>query len=187
MEVARSFLSLVKARSSENNESFNLLYDHGKYSVCIGLLRQELDTLLRLYYLWRSETTDNEAGELMKASIQGKKWKYLNEKGKLVKLTDSNMLQFALFLGGWEKVVYDFGCKAIHLSDLHAYQTRDPFELVNVETKNKVIAYLKSCHGYDKQSISMDSLYEYLPKVMEKLSENVAFYIEELEDRYAKG
>ena len=97
------------------------------------------------------------------------------------------MLRFASFLGGWENLVYRFGCKAIHLSDLHAYQTHDPLASASAVTKEEVIGYLKSYHAYGKQTICMDDLNAYLPKVMEKLTGNVAFYIEELEERYANG
>ncbi len=155
--------------------------------MCIGLLRQELDSLLRLCYLWRPETNVNQAKLLMQDSTQGKIWKYRNANGKTVKLRDSDMLQFAAFLGGWESVVYHFGCKAIHLSDLHGYQIRDPLVSADAKTKEEVIKYLSLYHGYGKQTICMDDLYAYLPKVMEKLTDNVAFYVEELQDRYEKS
>lgn len=185
--MAQRFLQIVKDRSIENIESFQLLYRNEKYSVCIGLLRQELDSLLRLCYLWRPETASNDATSLMQDSIQGRKWLYRNHVGKRISLRDADMLEFASFLGGWEKLVYMFGCKAIHLSDLHAYRDHDPFLSISMETRDQVIGYLKSYHGYCKPTISMTDLYEYLPSVMKKLTDNVEFYIEELEERYGSA
>lgn len=184
MDIAQRFLSQVKDRSAENVASFHLLHENGNYSVCIGLLRQELDSLLRLCYLWRPETTADDAVELMQDSVQGKKWAYRNEKGKTVVLRDADMLSFAAFLGGWEQVVYAFGCKAIHLSDLHAYKNHDPLASASAEVRDEVIGYLKSYHGYHKQTISMADLYYFLPNVMQKLADNVEFYLEELGERY---
>lgn len=100
-------------------------------------------------------------------------------------LRDADMLCLASFLGGWEKVVYAFGCKAIHLSDLHAYKSNDPILSVSTEERDEVIGYLKSYHGYHKQTISMADLYDFLPKVMQKLADNVEFYLEELGERYS--
>lgn len=187
MSASHRFLSQVRDRTAENIASFSLLYANGNYSVCIGLLRQELDSLLRLCYLWRPETSTNEAISLMQDSTQGRKWTYRNKKGKTVTLHDKDMLGFASFLGGWEELVYVFGSKAIHLSDLHAYKTHDPFNALSEEDRIKVISYLSSYHGYDKQTISMADIHAYLPKVMTKLTDNVEFYLEELSERYVQG
>jgi len=54
--ITQNFVSVVRARSIENNDAFELLYKSKFYTVCIGLLRLELDTLLRLCFLWRPET-----------------------------------------------------------------------------------------------------------------------------------
>lgn len=68
-QIAESFLAGAKARSLENRKSFGLLYDQGCHGVCIGLMRQELDTLLRLSFLWRPETAADVAVSLMEKTV----------------------------------------------------------------------------------------------------------------------
>lgn len=183
-DVVRQFLAGGIARSVENAKAFDCLYSSHCYIVCIGLMRQELDTLLRLAFLWRPETDSEIAIELMRRTVTtGKKWSY-QDNGKTILLTDKKMLEFAHFLGGWEKIAYAFGCKAIHLSDLHGYQISDPFEKADLETKSEIIKYLSIYHGYGENDLIFEGLVEYLPQVMEKISANVNFYYEELNERY---
>jgi hypothetical protein len=179
-ECMNIFLSQAKARSDENQSAFELLMDQKLYGVAIGLLRQELDTLVRLSYLYLPETPLQTAMSLMQMSVDGKQWTKVNHNGKEVKITDRNMLDLSGHLGGWENVIYKFGCKLIHLSDYHLYMTRDPFDSVGVEEKQEIIGYLSFYHKYPDQTITFEALIEYLPKVMEKLNRNVNFYIEEI-------
>lgn len=184
-QIVRSFLSGGRSRSSENTKAFALLYDSQLYLICTGLIRQELDTLLRLSYLWHEKTPPEIAISLMKKTVQGgKKWSYQNEKGKNVILRDKDLVEFAHPLYSWEKVVYDFGCKAIHLSDLHMYQNCDPLVSIDQETKKLIIQYLKEYHFYNKTDVSISDIFSHLPLVMSKISSNVEFYFEELENRY---
>ncbi|RYG56189.1 MAG: hypothetical protein EON56_04530 [Alphaproteobacteria bacterium] len=182
--IAGSFLAGAKARSLENRKSFGLLYDQGCHGVCIGLMRQELDTLLRLSFLWRPETAADVAVSLMEKTVtKGSRWSF-KENGKKVMLSDKSMVAFAHFLGGWERVAYEFGCKAIHLSDLHAYLVGDPMKNLSQHDRQEIAHYLSSYHGYDGKDLTMDDMVSYLPKVMEKISSNVESYLEELEERY---
>ena len=100
-----------------------------------------------------------------------------------MKLTDREMLNLADHLGGWEQIIYSFGCKLIHLSDYHMYLTRDPFDLISESEKNQIIGYLSSYHQYPDSDIDFEKLKGYLPNIMEKLSGNVEFYIEELPEK----
>lgn len=186
--VASYFLAGAKTRSLENSKSFGLLYDQCCYVVCIGLMRQELDTLLRLSFLWRPETPKDVAVSLMEKTVtSGAKWSY-QENGKKVILNDKTIVGLATFLGGWEQVAYDFGCKAIHLSDRHAYQISDPVKNLSLNDRQEIHQYLQSYHSYVGENLTMDDIVVHLPKVMEKISENVEFYLEQLEERYvAKG
>ena len=65
------FLSQAKNRSLENQKAFQLLVDSGLFGVAIGILRQELDTLIRLSYLYLDETAINTAHALIEKSING--------------------------------------------------------------------------------------------------------------------
>ena len=51
MNYLEKFSAQINARTLENTEAFEVLFDKQLYGVCIGLLRQELDTLMRLTYL----------------------------------------------------------------------------------------------------------------------------------------
>lgn len=83
-------------------------------------------------------------------------------------LSDRSMVAFAHFVGGWERVAYEFGCKAIHLSDLHAYQAGDPMKNLSEHDRQEIAQYLSSYHHYDGKDLTMDDMVSYLPHVMEK-------------------
>jgi hypothetical protein len=184
METSEQFLSLVKARSEENAAAFALLHANKLHGVCIGLLRQELDTLIRLCYLWQSSTSDEEALRLMSLSINGQEWKILGPKGKFERLGDKKMVGLASHLGGWEQLIYNFGCKLIHLSNAHLYETEDPVALMSEQEQEALTGYLRSYHGHSGNAASIKEVIYYLPKVMEKLGGNVGFYVEQLEERF---
>lgn len=177
------FLDQVKSRSAENIKAFKILLDSKLYGVALGLLRQELDSLIRISYLWHPETPVSVAQSLIEKSVRGEMWKVVNHNGKKVKVTDRDMLNLANHLGGWEQVIYSFGCKLIHLSDYHLYLDKDPFYTLSNAEKEDIIGYLSAYHGYYKSSIIFNDLIEYLPKIMGKLTDNIEFYIEELPDK----
>ncbi len=174
------FLNQASARSVENQKAFNVLTNAGFYGVAIGLLRQELDTLIRLSYLCMHTTSVSQAKSLIEKSVKGLPWKVVNHKGKEVKITDKDMLNFANHLGGWEQVIYKFGCKLIHLSNFHLYLVNDPFDTITKEDREEIVSYLHKYHHYPKETINFDDLKPYLPMVMEKITQNVESYIEEL-------
>ncbi len=132
------FLSQAKQRSNENEKSFKLLVDNECYGVAIGLLRQELDTLIRLCYLWSPETTNDVANSLIEKSVNGEQWRVVNHNGKSVKVFERDMLDLSSSLGGWENVIYSFGCKLIHLTDYHLYKTEDPFTKIEEIDKKEI-------------------------------------------------
>ena len=179
-EHLHKFLNQVKHRSLENAQAFNLLLESKLYGVAIGLLRQELDSLIRVSYLWLPETPVSVAESLIEMSVRGQVWKVVNHNNKEVKLTDRDMLNLANHLGGWEQIIYSFGCKLIHLSDYHLYLHNDPFQSISQIEKEEIVGYLARYHEYPKTDICFNDLIEYLPKIMEKLSGNIEFYIEEL-------
>ena len=76
------FIRQVGFRQDENRKSFYLLYDKKIYGVCIGLLRQELDTLIKLCYLTHENTTENERNRLMEMSLSGEHWNRITQSRK---------------------------------------------------------------------------------------------------------
>ncbi len=186
IDIVDEFLAQAKTRSSENSEAFALLFERKFYGVAIGLLRQELDTLIRLSYLWLPETPLDIGLALIEKSVNGEKWKKINHKNKEMILTDKDMLELANHLGGWEKVIYSIGCKLIHLSDYHLYYKNDPFNKITLESKNEIISYLKNYHKYSENNINFELLLEYLPLVMKKLVDNIDCFIELLRAKYSE-
>jgi hypothetical protein len=73
------------------------------------------------------------------------------------------------------------------LSDLHAYQVSDPVKNLSEHERQEIAQYLKSYHGYDGEDLTMDDMVFYLPNVIEKISSNVEFYLEQLEERHVHG
>lgn len=65
MSYLERFYKQVTERTLENKNAFKVLFDQQLYGVCIGLLRQELDTLIRLVYINEQEDS-NIKNEILK-------------------------------------------------------------------------------------------------------------------------
>lgn len=179
MNLLERFLEQVEARTIENQKSFELLYENECFGVCIGIIRQEIDTLLRVSYLidWsKGYKLRENAYDLIKSSVELGEWKYQNNHKKMVQIRDREML----LEGGWEEVVYKFGCGLIHLSNKHLYKTSDPIVNLSDQEKEKIIHYLSYYHNYEKIDLNMLDIIEYLPKIYEKIYSNIEGYIEEI-------
>ncbi len=184
MDYLSIFHAQAKSRSIENQKAFEVLMDNGCYGVAAGLLRQELDTLIRVAYLC-DEDIDVEFGrQLIKDSVEGRRWKKINIKGKYVPITDREMVNLAKHLGGWEGYVYDFGCKFIHLSNAHYYEFADPIEDLATEDKDLIISYLKDKHDYPHKELTFELVKPFLPNVMKKITENIDCLSEDFLFRY---
>ena len=176
MNILEKFIKQIDARTNENQKAFNLLYEQKCYGVCIGIIRQELDSLLRAMYLIDSSGYKfrSNAFDLIKNSVEIGEWKFLNASGKIQRVSDKEMLSE----GGWEAVVYKFGCGLIHLSDKHLYRDFDPIIKLSVTEKSNIIGYLKKFHEYDKDVVNMDDIINYLPKIYQKIYENIESCLE---------
>jgi hypothetical protein len=104
-EITDKFIEIVKFRSAENSKSINLLFDNGIIGNCISILRQELDSFIRVIYLGKLGDM-NERQRLMGLSINGQEWNELTINGKLRKITDRDMVNFANVLFGYISYVY---------------------------------------------------------------------------------
>lgn len=150
----------------------------------VGILRQELDSMVRVIFL--IEQPDPEVRErLLEQAVSGEVWKLPTSKGKLSKVTDRQMVDMADLaprLQGWTQLVYRFGCSFIHLSDLHDYLARDPFRGLPLEDRQNIARYLRQYHG---GVVSADSTFgeitAYLPKVLDKIASNLECYLKDLE------
>jgi hypothetical protein len=176
MNILEKFIKQVENRSLENQNAFNLLYENECYGVCIGIIRQELDSLLRVSYLieFNGWCFNEFAFELVKNSVESGEWRYLNN-NKFKRVTDKEMLD----KGGWESIVYDFGCGLIHLSNKHSYKHNSILNISQNE-KEKIIDYMKKYHDFDKTDVDMNDIVEYLPRIYKKIRENIDYYLEEI-------
>ena len=158
------FLRTVRARSDENAEALALLLDAGKLGVAVGLLRQEIDTFVRLVYL--CAIAPSEAQRLISDFGTGERWRRQAGTGRI---TDREMVDVATQQYFWVDVAYRFGCRLIHLSQLHDYATVDPFTRIPVADTSEIVSYLGSFHGYPDHDIDMSRFIDLLPAVMNKI------------------
>ena len=173
-----TFCKIIKNRSKENLNSLILLLENGNFGIAVGLLRQELDSLIRVAYLCHIGPNSNRAKKLISDMLEGKQWKKsINNRN--VRITDREMINLASEIGGWVEIIYSFGNKLIHLSNMHS---SNPVEKVTIQDKNEIIEYLSGYHQYPYSDINQFHIEEYLPKVMNKLVQNVNYYVEEIKN-----
>jgi hypothetical protein len=172
------FCRQIRARSNEHRASIRLVYREGLLSQVLAILRQELDSMIRVIYLLSiSDMSHREA--LIKASVEGRKW---TAKGSNRRITDREMVDLANKLEGWTESVYRFGCAFIHLSSFHDYQERDPMDVISDTEKSAIIKHMRAYHGGPLQDDpKLKELIPYLPMVFSKVADNLECYIKDLE------
>jgi hypothetical protein len=172
------FCRQIRARSDEHRASIRLVYHEGLLSQVLAILRQELDSMIRVIYLLSiSDMPYREA--LIKASVEGRKW---TAKGSKRRITDREMVDLANKLEGWTESVYRFGCAFIHLSSFHDYQERDPMDIISDEEKGAIIKHMRAYHGGPLQDEpKLKELVPYLPMVFNKIADNLECYVKDLE------
>jgi len=123
-----------------------------------------------------------ERSRLIKSTLQGEKWKVQTPKGKFRDVTDREMVDLSQQLQGWTQSVYRFGCAFIHLSDFHNHYAQNPFQQLTEAEKQDVQSHMRSYHGGPlHDNPSMEELSEYLPRVFDKIANNLRCYVEQLE------
>jgi len=168
-----------------------VVFDNGWLSVAVGILRQELDSMLRIIFL-RNQPDGQQRARLLHMAVSGEVWTLPTRKGKLPKVHDKDMVEFTVDrelvdfadgdLDGWLKNLYDFGCNFIHLSNCHDYHARDPFAALPDDERLSIARYLRRYH---KGDASADSTFEeistYFPKILEKISTSLESQLKGLE------
>jgi hypothetical protein len=108
----------------------------------------------------------------------------MTSKGKLAMVPDAQMVgavEGLTRLDGWTRLVYEFGSSFIHLSSAHDYLARDPYQALPVEEREIIADYLRRYHGGAVDARSpFSAVTEYLPAVLEKISRNLAIYLDDL-------
>jgi hypothetical protein len=144
----------------------------------IAVLRQELDSMIRVIYLLNQEPERREL--LIEASVNGEKW--AKERSR-ARVTDKEMVDLAQTLQGWTQSVYKFGCAFIHLSNLHDYNDRDPLIHLPVQERSDILEHCRSYHGGpSSNNAGFDALVPFLPRVLEKIARNLECYLAALEN-----
>mgnify|MGYP007043344335 CR=1 FL=1 len=155
----------------------DLLAEAGLAGQMISVLRQELDSMVRVIYLLAQSSERRE--QLIEASVRGEKW---TQEGTRAKVTDRNMVELAQELQGWTQSVYKFGCAFIHLSSLHDYNDRDPLLQLSVDERRDILEHCRYYHGGPATDAErFEELVPYLPRVLDKISGNLECYLETLE------
>lgn len=176
MEVMAVFTRQILGRSNDHKLAMQLVAAANIPSQMMSILRQELDSMVRVIYLLAQEQSRREA--LIISSVNGQQWGQPNGRGRV---TDREMVELAQHLQAWTLSVYKFGCAFIHLSHLHDYNDRDPMQLLPVEERTAILDHCRHYHGGPKGSAFID-LVPYLPRVLEKVSGNLVCYLEQLRD-----
>ena len=154
-----------------------LLAHAGLAGQMIAVLRQELDSMVRVIYLLTQKSERRTA--LIEASVNGEKW---SQDASRAKVTDKEMVDLAQTLQGWTQSVYKFGCAFIHLSSLHDYNDRDPLAQLSAQERDDILKHCRHYHGGPSNSdAGFSSLVPYLPRVLEKIAGNLECYLAALE------
>jgi hypothetical protein len=173
------FVRQIRERSRENAQSLLLLHRENLQANVVSILRQELDSLVRVIFLL-SQTERAYRNTLIADSVEGRQW---TKKGGKGRITDREMVDLSKDLFNWAKNVYEFGCAFIHLSSFHDYATRDPLEKVSTGERATIASYLNYYHlvhlGPD---VRFSEILPLLPRVFEKISSNLECYLKKLEE-----
>lgn len=171
------FCRQIIKRSEENRRAIEVLHRQKLFGNMISILRQELDSMIRVIYLLSTKDLEYR-NSLIQASVDGKVWIDRNS-GK--RITDREMVNLANNLQGWTQSVYKFGCAFIHLSSFHDYMARDPLMAISDQEKKDLLTHMRYYHGgLPGDNPTFQEVVFYLPMVFEKISSNLVHYVDGL-------
>jgi hypothetical protein len=171
------FCRLVRSRSDEHRRAVRVLERERLYGSIVAILRQELDSLVRVYYLLSIADVELRRN-LMRDLLSGNRWR--GPDGRFI--TDRHMVDLSAGGHDWVRIVYEFGCAAVHLSRLHDYMADDPLTALSASDRENILGYLRNYHdGPNAANPSTEDIAAYLPKVFTKVSDNLQYHLEELE------
>ncbi len=149
-------------------------------SGAFGVLRQELDTLVRVMFLLRQGIGVRRT--LVQQTLDGERWKLPS--GKLV--TDRVMVDLANELEGWSEYVYKLGCAFIHLSDFHSGEDVALAARLSPDQCSDIRRYVQHYHGVQlSDEVRLSEVYSAADRIFEKISDNLEFCLEYVEDEEA--
>lgn len=164
------FRELIKQRSEEHEKAIMLLSGSDLTGQIMSILRQELDSMIRVIFL--SHQSLSEKNHLINQTLSDEPWRY---KGTNTKVTDRDMVNLSnRIIDGWVNAVYTFGCAFIHLSSFHDYATNDPFLKMKPSDIAVIKGFLNNYHNFPMtEELNMKSIRPYLPLVFKKIKGNL--------------
>ena len=176
-----TFCTMIQQRSDENRRAMQCFaVPYGVVSPAFSILRQELDSMIRVIYLLLRPNL-HERERLIGATLHGEKWKVTTVNGKLRDITDREMVDAAQQLQGWTRSVYRFGCAFVHLSDFHNHFAVDPFQRLSQDEREDILRHMRNYHGGPlNDNPDMREIADYVPRVFDKIADNLRHYVEQL-------
>jgi hypothetical protein len=179
MTEKEQFCRILRERSKEHRTAINLMLQNELYGQSISILRQELDSMVRVIFLL-DEADLSVRDHYINQTLNNKKWTLPNSK---TIVTDRNMVDLANFLFGWTQSVYRLGCAFIHLSPMSDYKNGNPFAQLTQEEKDEVKEHLHNYHGFlSTNDLTMETISPFLQRVFTKVADNLEAYIQGLEN-----
>ena len=174
----QKFIDLIQSRSDEHEVAFSRIHDLP--GAMMSILRQELDSLIRVLYLL-SISDMVERKRLMECTLSGERWTIKTLKGKQAIVTDAMMVEVSENFEGWARSVYKFGCAFVHLSNFHGYNASNPLKTLSDEEKIDILSHMRHYHhGPNHDNPTFQELASYFPRVFKKIKGNLESYLEDL-------
>lgn len=172
------FCQILRERSAENISAGQLMFNNRLYGQLISVLRQELDSLVRVVFLLSKDLHSRQ--HFISQTLQNTKWTLPNSR---TVITDRNMVDLTDSLHGWTNSVYKLGCAFIHLSPMADYRNSNPFQQLEQAEIMDIKQHLHNYHGFQlSDPLNMDTVKPYLLRVLDKVSSNLECYIEHLQN-----
>src|SRR5574341_1913568 len=172
---------MIRNRSNENRQALQCLSrPHAVLSPALSILRQELDSMIRVIYLLTVKDL-TERQRLIGSTLLGERWKVQTPKGRWRDVTDRETVDLAQALQGWTQSVYKFGCAFVHLSDYHNHLAENPFDKLAESEKQDILSHMRYYHGGPSHdNPNMAELALYVPNALEKIGSNLECYLKQL-------
>ena len=177
MTATEQFCRILRERSTEHQTAGPLLFANGLYGQIIAILRQELDSMVRVIFLLNNDLATRQ--HFINQTLGNIKWTQPNSR---TIVTDRQMVDLANKLYGWPNSVYKLGCAFIHLSPMADYKNENPFLQLPTNEITDIKQHLHQYHSFPLASdLDMATITPYLLKVLNKVSDNLEYYIAGLE------
>jgi hypothetical protein len=176
MKTENDFFEAIKQRSEEHQKAFDFAMKEKLYSQVGSIIRQELDSLIRLNY-YRSLNFAKKQ-ELLRNFFAGDK-AFPSDKNLIAQFDPESLLYRLPFLG-WAEHIYKVGCAFVHLTQMHNWEQGEP-ELTFTDEERKDIVmnvnwwqkeYMKTDFAL-KSDFSFTDLVAVAPGIFNKLRTNL--------------